>query len=85
MVLPFWPIFNDFFVHLPHPKKQFEGLNGMKQFLKDNSCFHASAFSPDVFVRYRKVTSSNTSRFEAHAGIFKLLMKGILYPYVVTF
>ena len=27
---------------------------------------------------YRKVTSSKTSRLEAHAGFFRLLMKGIL-------
>ena len=26
---------------------------------------------------YRKVASSNTSRLEAHAGFFRLLMKGI--------
>ena len=26
-------------------------------------------------VIYRKVASSNTSRFEAHAGFFRLLMK----------
>ena len=32
---------------------------------------------------YRKVTSSNTSRLEAHAGFFRLLMKGIFDPYVL--
>ena len=30
--------------------------------------------------KYRKVTSSNMSRFEAHAGFFRLLMKGIFDP-----
>ena len=30
---------------------------------------------------YRKVTSSNMSRLEAHAGFFTLVMKGIFYPY----
>ena len=30
-----------------------------------------------------KVTSSNTSRLEAHAGFFRLLMKGIFDPYVL--
>ena len=30
---------------------------------------------------YRKVASSNTSRLEAHAGFFRLLMKGIFDPY----
>ena len=33
--------------------------------------------------KYRKVVSSNTSRLEAHAGFFKLLMKGIFDPYVL--
>ena len=32
---------------------------------------------------YLKVTSSNTSRLEAHAGFFRLLMKGIFDPYVM--
>ena len=32
---------------------------------------------------YRKVASSNTSRLEAHAGFFILLMKGIFDPYVL--
>ena len=31
---------------------------------------------------YPKVASSNTSRLEAHIGFFRLLMKGIFYPYV---
>ena len=34
-------------------------------------------------LKYRKVASSNTSRLEAHAGFFRLLMKGILDPYVL--
>ena len=29
-----------------------------------------------VAIVYRKVASSNTSRLEAHAGFFRLLMKG---------
>ena len=32
---------------------------------------------------YSKVASSNTSRLEAHAGFFRLLMKGIFDPYVL--
>ena len=32
---------------------------------------------------YRKVASSNMSRLEAHAGFFRLVMKGIFYPYVL--
>ena len=33
--------------------------------------------------KYRKIASSNTSRLEAHAGFFRLLMKGIFGPYVL--
>ena len=33
--------------------------------------------------KYRKVASSNTSHFEAHAGLFRLLMKGIFDAYVL--
>ena len=29
------------------------------------------------------VTSSNTSRLDAHAGFFRLFMKGIFDPYVL--
>ena len=32
---------------------------------------------------YRKVASSNTSRLEAHAVFFRLLMNGIFDPYVL--
>ena len=32
---------------------------------------------------YRKVASSNTSCLEAHAGFFRLLMKGIFDPYAL--
>ena len=32
---------------------------------------------------YRKVASSNSSRLEAQAGFFRLLMKGIFDPYVL--
>ena len=34
-----------------------------------------------VFYSYCKVSSSNTSRLEAHTGFFRLLMKGIFDPY----
>ena len=36
-------------------------------------------FSLDLQRNYRKVASSNTFRLEAHAGFFRLLMKGIKY------
>jgi hypothetical protein len=45
--------------------------NGVKLILNEHSYFY-----------YRKVTSSNTSRLEAHAGFFKL-MNGIINPYVL--
>ena len=37
----------------------------------------------ESLVHYRKVASSNTSCLEAHAGFFRLLMKGIFGPYVL--
>ena len=36
-------------------------------------------------IKYRKVTSSNTSHLEAYAGFFRLLMKGIFDPCNSTF
>ena len=41
-----------------------------------------SILSMEVSI-YRKVASSDTSRLEAHAGFFRLLMKGIFDPYVL--
>ena len=42
---------------------------------------------PQVFtsftIYYCKVANSNTSCLEAHAGFFRLLIKGILDPYVL--
>ena len=40
-------------------------------------------FGSQPSLAYRKVESSNTSCLEAHAGFFKLLMKGIFDPYVL--
>ena len=37
----------------------------------------------EVLFEYRKVASSSKSRLEAHAGFFKLLMKGIFGHYVL--
>ena len=36
-----------------------------------------------MVLNYRKVASSNTSRLEAHAGFFRLLMNWIMDPYVL--
>ena len=33
--------------------------------------------------RYSKIASFNTFCLEAHVGLFRLLMKGILGPYVL--
>ena len=38
---------------------------------------------PKLQEAYCKVVSSNTSRLEAHAGFFRLLMKGIFDAYVL--
>ena len=40
------------------------------------------ALSHEIISTYRKIASSNTSCLEAHAGFFRLLMKGIFGPYV---
>ena len=45
------------------------------------SCSRADGVSYIVGFDYCKVASFNTSCLEAHAGYFKFLMKGILYPY----
>ena len=42
---------------------------------------HTLRFSKRI--NYRKIVSSNTSHLEAHAGFFRLYMKGILDPYVL--
>ena len=34
-------------------------------------------------IHYHKVASSNMSCLEAHAGFFRLLMKGIFDPYIL--
>ena len=36
-----------------------------------------------IYELYHKVASTNTSRSEAHAGFFRLLMKGIVDSYVL--
>jgi hypothetical protein len=45
-------------------------------------CTFLAASGP-FFVTFRKVGSSNKSHLEAHAGFFRLFMKGIFYPYVL--
>ena len=35
-------------------------------------------------IHYHKVASSNMSCLEAHAGFFRLLMKGIFDPYILS-
>ena len=44
---------------------------------------HFLAYLYLVYVEYCKVTTSNTSHLEAHAGFFRLLMKGFFDPYVL--
>ena len=57
------------FLGIHRNPKQKEFLNSCEGFLRN--------------LIYRKVDSSITSRLEAHAGFFRLLMKGILDPYVL--
>ena len=46
-------------------------------------CIDINSEGAFLFLKYRKVASSNTSCLEAHAGFFRLLMKGIFEPYVL--
>ena len=46
------------------------------------SDFHRVALQ-QYLIRYREIASSNTSHLGAHAGFFRLLMKGIFDPYVL--
>ena len=45
--------------------------------------FLCSSVPQNIFFVYCKVMSSNTSCLEAHAGFFRLLMKGIFDPCVL--
>ena len=60
--------FHNFCCHSLHPAK--------------SSCAYHSKIVK-LFLEYHKVLSSNTSCLEAHAGFFRLLMKGIFNPYVL--
>ena len=58
---------------------------------KDRRCGHGPATHPRLFdissfksnLNYRIVAISSPSRIEAHAGLFKWLMKGIFDPNVL--
>ena len=65
--------FSDNFLSQPY----FQSLLG--------NVFGCCKFGEKVFwvKNYHKVASSNTSRLEAHAGFFWLLMKGIFNPYLL--
>ena len=45
--------------------------------------FTVHNFGTIIYNKYSKVASSNTSRLEAHAGFFTLLMKDIFGPDVL--
>ena len=54
--------------------------------IKLNAAFQLFHLLPLCYLgmyKYRKVESSNTSCLEAHAGFFRLLMKGIFNLYVL--
>ena len=46
-------------------------------------CDQFFAFKTAADYVYRKVANSNMSRFEAHAGFFRLSKKGIFNAYVL--
>ena len=61
-----------------------DSLNGFQiRLLRTMNRFLLHKVSYD-FLEYLKVTSSNTSCLEAHAGFFGLLMKGIFDPHVLV-
>ena len=64
-------------------------LNFIISYLMSQACHPGTSnlFKTDVeygiSIEYRIVESSNSSCLEAHAGFFRLLMKGIFDPYVL--
>ena len=65
---------------------QYEMKNAQGTFKKISYWACKTDTNHKALINYHKVASSNTSRLEAHAGFFRLLMKGIFDPYVtVTF
>ena len=67
-----------------HPVHALSIRTGVKFFIKLHSFtrFYFQNFQSLVF-GYRKIASSNTSCLEAHAELFRLLIKGIFDPYVL--
>ena len=62
---------------------QYEMKNAQGTFKKISHWACKTDKNHEALINYHKVASSNTSRLEAHAGFFKLLMKGIFDPYVL--
>ena len=50
---------------------------------KEVYCTDTVCLFGNLLFTYRKVPSSNTYCLEAHAGLFRLLMKGIFGPYLL--
>ena len=61
-----------------------ERILSLKEFsVWENSQLQRNLYLTDfLFIKYRKVASSNTSHLESLAGFFRLLMKGIFGPYL---
>ena len=58
--------------------------NFCKYHLSDSSgTLFFSDFKYGILIRYRIVANASPSRFEAHVGLFRLLMKGIFDPYAL--
>ena len=68
--------------HFQIEKIQIAPLIGICFDVKDNKVGRRSKIA-NFEMTYRKVASSNIFRLKAHAGFFRLLMKGIFDPYVL--
>ena len=67
--------------HFSHKLRTHLGI----EYFTNSDCFISQCRLNRIHFKkyYRKVASSNMSRLEAHAGFFRLLMKGIFDPYVL--
>ena len=78
------PTWRSILILLLSHKKAMTWLKSVKTFLVETKIIFGAVKATQIWVcKYRKVASSNTSRLEAHAGFFRLLMKEILGPYVL--
>ena len=69
--------------NLTSTRKKWQFFIKIWKIISSISCLYFVVSKFIFVIEYRKVVSSNTSHLEAHEGFFRLLMKGIFYPYVL--